>query len=636
MVTDSNRLLGHMLGTCVLERPIGRGGMGAVYIARQLRPRRSVAVKVLLPGMAFDEKAQEAFLTRFRREADAIAALDHIHIMPIYEYGEQDQLAYLVMPYVAGGTLRQILTRRGSLPLNEALPIIEQAAEALDYAHERGIIHRDIKPGNILFHADGRLLLADFGLAKVLSEATQIMAIVTPESIEEAESAPQIQSNPTFLSEGAMIGTPEYLSPEQALGTPVDGRTDIYSLGVVLFQILSGEVPFVGETPLATAVMHTRSQIPSISARIPTISLEVEEVLLRAMAKEISDRYATAGEFARALRLAAEGHSSSNTLADSFALNKPSPRSTRTLLSNDTVPEMSQVDVSQQVSIQEQGQSSEEAFLLSSSPTVPNPTPRKHNRLLMIVACLLVLFTIIGGSIFAHLNQLSVSPPLTRAFVVPSPTSLPTPAPTETPVVTFTPTPLIRASKLLYASSLLYSSCNGEMKGWSKDPDASVFCERDATNLTNTSQTGGSSSMAGVFLNSLPDGKSLPKDYVLQVQARQVAGSSGEFSILFRKQTSHGNRGSYALLILPNGTWQAVTYDRAGNATTLTTNNIVGDVSSSITIDILAQGDTFHFYINGFEQGGVKTPTYTSGSIGVAVSSGSGVLFQNLALYQIS
>ncbi len=155
MVTERNQLLGQTLGTCTLQSLLGRGGMGAVYLAQQSRPRRVVAMKVLMPGLLAETGVRAEFLARFRREADAIAALDHINIMPIYAYGEQEELAFLVMPYVTGGTLREALEKRGRLPLNEVVPIIEQAAAALDYAHARGIIHRDLKPGNILFHADG-------------------------------------------------------------------------------------------------------------------------------------------------------------------------------------------------------------------------------------------------------------------------------------------------------------------------------------------------------------------------------------------------------------------------------------------------------------------------------------------------
>ncbi|MEO7022452.1 MAG: protein kinase [Ktedonobacteraceae bacterium] len=338
-MTDSNSLLQKTLGTCTLECLLSQGGMGTVYLARQLRPRRTVAIKVLLPGSVFKAQAQADFLARFRREADAIAALDHIHIMPIYEYGEQDQLAYLVMPYVTGGTLREILIERGALPLSKVLPILEQAAEALDYAHERGIIHRDIKPGNMLFHADGRLLLTDFGLAKLLDqtgetfanafpahatlerEATQALPFAhlkhlispTTQAIalgwlkeEGAEMTRKVNQHMSSMSSETVIGTPEYLAPERALGQPVDRRADIYSLGIVLFQMLTGQLPFAGSSAISTAIMHTEDKPPRPSILLPGLAPEIEAVILRSIAKNPMHRYNTAGDFARALREAAK------------------------------------------------------------------------------------------------------------------------------------------------------------------------------------------------------------------------------------------------------------------------------------------------------------------------------------------
>ncbi len=169
---QEDTLLGQTIGTCTIQRLLGRGGMGVVYVAQQSRPRRTVALKVVLPDLFPTTEQSCEFFARFRREADAIAALDHINILPIYEYGEQGQLAYLVMPYVTGGTLRERLRTRRVLPLSEVIAIVEQIASALDYAHRHGIIHRDLKPANILFHADGRVLLTDFGIAKVLNEST--------------------------------------------------------------------------------------------------------------------------------------------------------------------------------------------------------------------------------------------------------------------------------------------------------------------------------------------------------------------------------------------------------------------------------------------------------------------------------
>src|SRR5438876_3178869 len=287
LLTDTNALLGQSLGTCTIQHLIGRGGMGAVYLAQQTRPRREVAVKVLIPGLLGDQPWRIDFLARFRREADAIAALDHIHIIPIYEYGEQEQVAYLVMPYVTGGSLLQLLEKWGALPLSKVLPILEQAAAALDYAHAKGIIHRDLKPGNILFHADGRVLLADFGLAKVLRE----------EADQNGTSA--------LTNAGTVIGTPEYLSPEQAAGQALDQRTDIYSLGIVLFHMLTGRVPFSGATPVATAMMHALSEPPSLSQLNPTLSPVIEAVVMKALAKQPEQRYESAGQLAQALSAAA-------------------------------------------------------------------------------------------------------------------------------------------------------------------------------------------------------------------------------------------------------------------------------------------------------------------------------------------
>lgn len=220
-------LTGKKLGSCLLEKMIGRGGMGEVYLAHQERPARRVAVKTLRTHLSTDLETTQQFRARFQREANLIARLDHMNIMPIYEYGEQDGIGYLVMPYLTGGSLRNLLKRQGTLSLSQALTYLEQAAKALDYAHEQGIIHRDLKPDNFLLHADGRLILADFGIARILAADDQSNA------------------GTTLTGTGILLGTPEYMAPEMIQGEALDQRTDIYELGIVLYQMLNSYMFYI-------------------------------------------------------------------------------------------------------------------------------------------------------------------------------------------------------------------------------------------------------------------------------------------------------------------------------------------------------------------------------------------------------
>lgn len=305
---NADTLNGMRLGSCLLESPLGVGGMGAVYLARQERPHRRVAVKVLRPQqLATDSDAWSTFLARFRREADATAALDHANIVPIYEFGEESNIAYLVMPYLADGSLAGLLDREGAQPLARVVQYVEQAAAALDYAHDHGIVHRDVKPSNLLLHPDGRLLLADFGIARLLDYS-------------DDDGAPALASeNPALTQTGSAMGTPEYMSPEQVRGEHVGPAADIYALGIVAYVMLMGRSPFAGGD--ITAVLTRQLVSPPLPLRIehPEISPKVEESIFYAMAKEPEDRPATAGDFARALRAASRGR----TLGAMLGLSRP-------------------------------------------------------------------------------------------------------------------------------------------------------------------------------------------------------------------------------------------------------------------------------------------------------------------------
>lgn len=273
-----SELIGSNLGPYRILELIGRGGMAAIYKAHQPSTDRLVAVKVLLDHRAEDPQ----IVDRFEREARVITALEHTNIVPVYDFGREGGLLYLVMRYMRAGTVNDLL-KRGPLTPRDAASILSDVAAALDYAHERGVIHRDVKPNNILVDAGGRANLTDFGLAKVLGESLDL------------------------TRSGATIGTPAYMAPEHATGGTVSPRTDVYSLGVMLYEMVTGVLPYVSDSPMAVVMMHLHEEMRPPRQVNPTLPPAVEAVIVRAMLKDPVGRFATAGEMARALAQVVDG-----------------------------------------------------------------------------------------------------------------------------------------------------------------------------------------------------------------------------------------------------------------------------------------------------------------------------------------
>lgn len=266
----SDDIIGKTLGQYEVLEEVGRGGMATVYRARQGSINRVVAVKVLPRSLLHDP----GFYERFEREVDVIAHLEHPHILPIYDFGNAEGVPYIVMRYLAGGSMRDLI-RRGIPTLEDIEKPFSQVAQALDHAHKQGIIHRDLKPGNIMLDENGNAYLTDFGIARVLG---------------------------SDLTGSAIIGTPAYMSPEQANGFPLDARSDIYALGVVLFELITGREPYQAETPMALLLKHINEPMPPASIFRKDVPPAVENVISRATAKEPGDRYASASDMARAYR----------------------------------------------------------------------------------------------------------------------------------------------------------------------------------------------------------------------------------------------------------------------------------------------------------------------------------------------
>ena len=280
---------GQMLGPYRIINQIGRGGMATVYKAYQPSVDRYVAVKVLPSQLAESRE----FAARFQQEARIIAKLEHPHILPVFDYGESDGVAYFVMRYMDAGTLKEKMIEGRPLPLNDIDRLFTQLAEALSYAHSRGIVHRDLKPANVLIDSHGNVFLTDFGIAKLLESAS-----------------------PRLTQTDAIMGTPAYISPEQAQGNPVDQRSDIYSLGIILYEMVTGSVPFTAETPLAVLFKHISDPLPPPSLVKPDIPRVIEQVLLKALAKDPKDRFATAAEFMAAWNRALESRETAQRMPE--------------------------------------------------------------------------------------------------------------------------------------------------------------------------------------------------------------------------------------------------------------------------------------------------------------------------------
>jgi ligand-binding sensor domain-containing protein/tRNA A-37 threonylcarbamoyl transferase component Bud32 len=266
--------IGRQLGAYQIVEQIGQGGMATVFKAYQPSMDRYVAIKILPSHLTQDE----SFVGRFTQEAHTLARLEHPHILPVHDYGEQEGTTYLVMRYVRAGTLKDLIARDGPMGFEEVARILSEVGSALEYAHSKGVVHRDIKLSNVLVDETGFTLLTDFGIAKLMAETAQ------------------------FTASGGIIGTPAYMSPEQGMGRPVDHRCDIYSLGVMLYELVTGRVPFEAETPLAVLLKHINDPLPLPRQLRPDLPEAVERVILKAMAKVPDDRYQSAQAMANALK----------------------------------------------------------------------------------------------------------------------------------------------------------------------------------------------------------------------------------------------------------------------------------------------------------------------------------------------
>lgn len=281
----SDNLIGTTINGYEILSQIGQGGMATVFLARQQSMNRNVALKFLPKQFLNDD----TYLQRFEQEVKIVSQLEHRNIIPVYDYGEFDKQPYIAMRYMPAGSVDDLI-RKGRIPTERVLSIMEQVAPALDYAHSKDILHRDLKPSNILLDDGGGAFITDFGIARILGEQS------------------------TAITTQGVVGTPSYMSPEQAQAHALDGRSDVYSLGVMLFEMMTGRRPFESDTPYSIAVMQVTTPPPSPRDFDGSVTSAIEKVVLKSLKKKPDERYTTASELASALRLAIERpHSTHDT-----------------------------------------------------------------------------------------------------------------------------------------------------------------------------------------------------------------------------------------------------------------------------------------------------------------------------------
>ncbi len=428
------QLIGQQLGRYLVQEEIGRGGMARVYRAFDTSLQRTVALKVLAPHLALDPE----FSRRFEREAVTVANLRHPNIVTVYDVGESNGLRYIAMEYVRGRTLHAIIHERGALGLAIAISIVTPVAAALDHAHAQGAVHRDIKPHNILIDIEGRVLLTDFGIAQA------------PEG-----------SGERLTRTGMFMGTPEYISPEQASAQRVDGRSDLYSLAVATYEMITGMVPFSGATP-QLIIAHVQSLPPPPSSIDPQQPRELDLVLARALAKRSEQRFGSGAAFVEALRIVARRNgvtpASQQEIAD-LALPRamppwtpPRPSVTETQASHSPGNGQGRPTTTPDADRIHNAVRPHEARLSQPPATAAPPAPSRRapeqpgmrwrvvgplGAGVVIIALLAALF---AAGTFSGSGQ--AQPALPQATLLP--TSSPPPAATWTPVPspTFTATPL--------------------------------------------------------------------------------------------------------------------------------------------------------------------------------------------------
>jgi tRNA A-37 threonylcarbamoyl transferase component Bud32 len=554
---------GQMLGPYRIINQIGKGGMANVYKAYQASVDRYVAIKVLPTQLAESKE----FATRFHQEARIIAMLEHPHILPVFDYGESDGIAYFVMRYLDAGTLKDKMESGRPLPLNDIDRIFTQLAEALSYAHSHGVVHRDLKPANALIDPFGNVFLTDFGIAKLLESAS-----------------------PRLTQTDAVMGTPAYISPEQAQGQPVDQRSDIYSLGIILYEMVTGSVPFVADTPLAVLFKHITDPLPLPSKVKSDVPEQIEKVILKALAKNPQDRFATASDFVEAWKSALEQARAARTMRDTVT---PENRAPETVVKR-----------------------------VEPKPVVSQKVEKRSGAPLgwaagcIAVVCLLLAVAGIGALALGGKNLTLFAGG--SATAMPTDTTLP-PAATETSISQPTET----IAPVSNTQALLTDDFSVSRDGWGTltDSDSSVEYEKQALRMKLFQKN--------YVIWSRPNDKNYEDVHVEVKATNNDNNSKTAFGIVCFQQSKDWS--FYYLAMTPDGEYAIIkaTTDEDDLILTNTgkwaSSDSIKKNADSYRIGADCTGGTLTLYVDGKKIATTKDSTYASGHVGLFTWSGENV-----------
>jgi serine/threonine-protein kinase len=604
MAVAAKDYIGRILSGYRLVALLGSGGAGAVFLGERLDdPSIQRAVKVLLPVEGLSATATASFQARFLREAQAASQLHHAHILPILSYhAESSGLSYMELPLMSGGTLAGRISA-GPVPLDDIGDYLRQIASALDYAHRQGVIHRDVKAVNVLLDRDGVAHLADFGIARIYEHGA-------------GASGPLDSAATPLTQTGQIIGTPACMAPEQFTGGAITPQLDIYALGVLAWQLVTGTLPFVAGDSLHLALQHLNTPPPSARALRPELPEPADAALRRALAKRPEDRFASAGDFATAFcdglrgewhpalsASAAENHTLDTTLSG------PAMFTSSTRASDAAYPITS----------------APEARRRLTTRKLPENQPRRPIWRPILLALALVVI-VLGGVLFVP----RILPTL-PAFAThqATPTVAPTPSPTPNPLE-----PLVTAGELLYTTDAP-GQCDTAGGVWFDNDQGEQQCGGNETTLVGANCA---CPLALVKLRQIP-GEAFPESYVIQARMQSIGSSRTDFfGFKFREQAATPaatNYGGYGFLVNANGEWQFNRYRPDGHRDTLKQGELPSPLVGSHIYDLTVSGGDFTFAVDGVAIDTESDATFSGGIVDFAAEPRCVIFITSVALYTL-